>query len=363
MPEIPLFATSHQPYFERLSQRIADVVSSGRYVLGPEVEAFEKDFARYLGAQHCVGVGNGTDALTIAMRALGIGQGDHVVLPSFTFFATAEAVINVGAVPVFCDIDPDSFCMTADTVHAALTPATKAILAVDLFGNVAPMAELERFGLPIVEDAAQAAGASLGTSKAGTLGDVGAFSFFPSKNLFCLGDGGALVTNDDRIAESARMLRHHGSLDKQTHTLAGYNSRLDALQAAVLRELLPELDRWIAARREVAASYDAFGIDRYLTPPKQVDGTYHGFHLYCARHKNADNVIAELGEQGIGARGYYRKPIHKQPALQGYIADSAPTLPNTDEVSRTNLALPMGPDLSQASVLAVVQALQGCAAI
>jgi dTDP-3-amino-3,4,6-trideoxy-alpha-D-glucose transaminase len=360
---IPLFATSHQRYSERLSRRIAEVVSSGRYILGPQVEGFEQDFARYLEVEHCVGVGNGTDALTIAMRALGIGEGDDVVLPSFTFFATVEAVINVGARPVFCDVDIESFCVTAETVQAVLTAETKAILAVDLFGNVAPVADLQKFGLPIVEDAAQAAGASQGTNKAGTLGHVGAFSFFPSKNLFCLGDGGALVTNDDRIAESARMLRHHGSVDKETHTLIGYNSRLDALQAAVLRELLPELDQWVTARREVASAYEAFGIDRYITAPKQTDETHHSFHLYCTRHHNADALIAELNEQGVGARGYYRTPIHKQPALQPYIPNTASALPNTDEASKTNVALPMGPHLPQASVHQVVRALQDCAAI
>ena len=217
------------------------------YILGPEVEAFEEEFAAYLGARHCVGVANGTDAITIALRALGVGPGDEVICPSFTFYATVEGALNAGATPVYCDIDPDTFCVTPDTVRAAMTPRTKAIVAVHLFGNVAPIAELQALGVPVLEDAAQSAGARLGEGRAGALGDAATCSFFPSKNLPCLGDGGAVVTDDDEVAELARRLRFHGSDDKQTFVEVGYNSRLDELQAAVLRVLLPELDGWNAA--------------------------------------------------------------------------------------------------------------------
>src|SRR5918992_1284676 len=214
--DVPLFATSLEPYHDRLSAAIDRVARSGRYILGPEVAAFEREFAEYLGVRHCVGVANGTDALTIALRALGVGPGDEVVMPSFTFYATAEAAILAGATPVFCDIDPDTFCVTPETVRAALTPRTKAIVPVHLFGNVAPVPELRELGVPVVEDAAQAAGASLDGVRAGALGDAATFSFFPAKNLPCLGDGGAIATDRDDVAEAARKLRFHGSADKQT---------------------------------------------------------------------------------------------------------------------------------------------------
>jgi dTDP-4-amino-4,6-dideoxygalactose transaminase len=251
---IPLFASSLEPFHDRLSEALERVARSGRYILGPEVEAFEEEFARYLGVRHCVGVANGTDALTIALRVLGVGADDEVVMPSFTFYATAEAALVLGARPVFCDIDLDTFCVTPDTVKAALTPRTKAIVPVDLFGNVAPIPALRELGVPVVEDAAQAAGAAFGGTRAGALGDIATFSFFPSKNLPCLGDGGAIATDDDQLAEHARILRFHGSKDKVTFTDVGYNSRLDELQAAALRVLLPELDGWTERRRAVAAA-------------------------------------------------------------------------------------------------------------
>ena len=229
------------------------MAASGRYILGPEVEAFEREFAGYLGVRHCVGVGQRhRRARRSRCARSGSGRGDEVVVPSFTFYATAEAVAAIGARPVFCDVDPETFCVTAETVERALTPRTKAIVPVHLFGNVAPVPELRELGVPVLEDAAQAAGASLARRRAGALGDAATFSFFPSKNLPCLGDGGAIVTDDDEVAELARRLRFHGSDDKQTFTEVGYNSRLDELQAAVLRVLLPELDGWNAARRAAA---------------------------------------------------------------------------------------------------------------
>ena len=251
------------------------------------MEAFEEEFARYLGVRHCVGVANGTDALTIALRALGVGPGDEVVMPSFTFYATAEAAIVLGARPVFCDIDLDTFCVTPDTVRAALTPRTKAIVPVDLFGNAAPSPALRELGVPVVEDAAQAAGAALGGKRAGALGDVATFSFFPSKNLPCLGDGGAIVTDDDELAERARILRFHGTKDKVTFTDVGYNSRLDELQAAVLRVLLPELDGWNERRRAAAAAYERLGMGEYATLPQPTQGAEHAYHLYVVRAPSA----------------------------------------------------------------------------
>ena len=335
---IPLFATSLEPYHDRLSEALDQVARGGRYILGPEVEAFEEEFARYLGVRHCVGVANGTDALTIALRALGVGPGDEVVMPSFTFYATAEAALVLGARPVFCDIDLDTFCVTPDTVRAALTPRTKAIVPVDLFGNVAP--GLRELGLPVVEDAAQAAGARLGGKRAGALGDVATFSFFPSKNLPCLGDGGAIATDDDELAGRARVLRFHGSKDKDTFTEVGYNSRLDELQAAALRVLLPELDGWTERRRATGAAYERLGMGEHAALPRPTEGAEHAYHLYVVRSER------ELPM----SRAYYRTPVHRQPAVAATVE-----LPATEEAARTNFALPMGTDLSEDQVRQVVE--------
>jgi dTDP-3-amino-3,4,6-trideoxy-alpha-D-glucose transaminase len=337
MADVPLFASSLEPYHNRISVAIDRVARSGRYILGPEVEAFEREFAAYLGVRHCVGVANGTDALTIALRALGVGPGDEVVMPSFTFYATAESALVMGAKPVFCDIDLDTFCVTPETVKAALTPRTKAIVPVHLFGNVAPVDELRELGPPVLEDTAQAAGAELNGVKAGALGDAATFSFFPSKNLPCLGDGGAIATNDDHVAERARVLRFHGSTDKATFTDVGYNSRLDEMQAAVLRVLLPELDGWNARRREVAATYEREGLGERVALPRAVSGAMHVYHLYVVRAE----------ELRIG-RGYYRVPVHRQPAIAADV-----DLPATEEAARTNHALPMGIDLTEDEVRAV----------
>ena len=352
---VPLFASSLDRYLPRLTDRIADVVQEGRYILGPEVQAFESEFASYLGARHCIGVANGTDALAIALRALGVEPGDEVVLPSYTFYATAEAAADIGAVPVFCDVDPHTFCVTAETVRAATTPRTKAVIAVHLFGNVAPMAELRELGVPVLEDSAQAAGAKLDGGMAGALGDAATFSFFPSKNLPCLGDGGAVVTNDDEVAKLARRLRFHGSDDKQTFVEVGYNSRLDEIQAAVLRVLLPELDGWNAARREAAASYERQGLGNHVSLPEPVDGAEHVFHLYMARHERAEELVGTLNAAGVGARTYYRVPAHRQPAMARF-ATETPDLPGTEEAARTGLALPMGTQLTDEAVAEVVAA-------
>jgi dTDP-3-amino-3,4,6-trideoxy-alpha-D-glucose transaminase len=353
---VPLFATSLDPYLPRIVERLAEVANGGRYILGPEVEAFEHELAQYLDVKHCIGVANGTDAITIALRALGVGPGDEVVCPSFTFYATVEATVSAGATPVFCDVDPRTFCVTAETVKAAITPRTKAIVAVHLFGNVAPMGELRELGLPVLEDAAQATGARLDGVRAGALGDAATFSFFPSKNLPCLGDGGAIATNDDEVASAARRLRFHGSDDKQTFVEVGYNSRLDELQAAVLRVLLPELDGWNAARRAATDLYAREGLGEHVELPVAVDGADHANHLYVVRHEGADDLAAALGQSQIGARGYYRTPIHRQPATARY-APAGLELPGTEEAARTHLALPMGPELSEDDVREVVAAV------
>ena len=351
---VPLFASSLEHYQARIGERLVEVAASGRYILGPEVEAFERELAGYLGVKHCIGVANGTDALAIALRALGVERDDEVVVPAFTFYATAEAVASIGARPVFCDVDPETLCVSAETVASALTPRTKAVVPVHLFGNVAPVPELRELGVPVLEDAAQAAGASLGGVRAGALGDAATFSFFPSKNLPCLGDGGAIATDRDDVAERVRRLRFHGSNDKSTFVEVGYNSRLDELQAAVLRVLLPELDGWNEARREVAAAYERHGLGEYATPQRALEGGEHAYHLYVTRSQRADELRAQLARKSVEARGYYRVPLHRQPALAAF----APRveLPATDEAARTNLALPMGTGLDDGQVREVVDA-------
>jgi dTDP-4-amino-4,6-dideoxygalactose transaminase len=354
---VPLFATSLARYHERLGRRLAEVAATGRYILGPEVEGFEREFAAYCGTKHCIGVANGTDAITIALRALGVRPGDEVVVPSFTFYASVEAAVNAGATPVFCDVDPRTFCVTRETVEAALTDRTKAIVAVDLFGWLPPLDELRDLGLPILEDAAQAHGAERDGRHSGSYGHAATFSFFPSKNLGALGDGGAVVTNDDSVAELVRRLRFHGSTDKVTYTEVGYNSRLDELQAAVLRELLPELDGWNESRRAAARAYAERGLGD--TPgielPHLGDERAHVFHLYVVRHPDPDRLQARLAAREVGARGYYRRPAHLQPAMERYGGERL-DLPGTAEAARTHLALPMGTELTEEQVDEVIAA-------
>jgi dTDP-4-amino-4,6-dideoxygalactose transaminase len=356
---IPLFEpdTALAPLRTAIKAKLAEVIERGRFILGPEVEAFERELAAYLGARHVVGVANGTDAITIAMRALGIEPGDEVIVPSFTFYATAEAVVTAGAKPVFCDVDQSTRNVTVATVRAALTPQTRAVVAVDLFGCPAPVPELQELGLPVLEDAAQAAGATLDERHAGALGDVSTLSFYPSKNLGCFGDGGAIVTDDDGIADRARVLRFHGSSDKRTFDQVGYNSRLDELQAAILRLLLPHLDAWSKGRREVGAAYAEAGLGKHLALPRPPAGADPAWHLYVASHPRADALIAALAERGVEARGYYRTPVHQQPAMKGY-PRAAVDLRATDELARSNLALPMSPTLRRGEIEEVVAAVE-----
>lgn len=360
---VPLFATSIDRFKPRIVEKLAEVVEGGRFILGPEVEVFEAELASYLGVRHCVGVGNGTDALAIALRALGVGPGDEVVCPSYTFYATVEAALDVGAEVVLCDVDPQTFCVTPETVRAAMSPRTRAVIAVHLFGNVAPVPALrsELGGVPVLEDAAQAIGARLDGMRAGALGDAATFSFFPSKNLPALGDGGAVVTDDDEVAARARRLRFHGSDDKRTFVEVGYNSRLDELQAAALRVLLPELDGFNAARRTAADAYVEAGLGEHVALPRPAAGAEHAYHLYVVRHERADELGEALNARGVGARAYYREPIHRQPAT-AHLAPSDPdALKGTDEVARTGLALPMGTGLSAEAVQEVVEAVAACA--
>ena len=359
---VPLFDTETPlaPLRPAILEKLAEVVSQGQFVLGPEVTAFESELAEYLGVAHVVGVGNGTDAIAIALRALGVGPGDEVIVPSFTFYASVEAVVDIGAVPVFCDVDKDTRNLTVDTVRAVMTPRTAAIVAVDLFGLPAPVGELRALGVPVLEDAAQAAGARAEGRMAGALGDAATFSFYPSKNLGAFGDGGAIATDDDAVADLARALRFHGSRDKQTFTHVGYNSRLDEMQAAILRILLRELDGWCDGRRAGAAAYRDAGLAEHVAIPTVADGIDPAWHLYVVTHPRADDLLKALGAAGVQARAYYRRPVHLQPAMAAYAAATGP-LPVTDELAATNVALPISPVLGPDQAAEVVAAIAGAA--
>src|SRR3954451_24942935 len=355
---VPLFDTSTPlaAVDSEVRAKVSAVLDRGVYILGDEVRAFEAEFAAFVGAAHAVGVANGTDAIVLALRALGIGPGDDVVVPSFTFYASAEAIALTGARPVFCDVDPRTYCVTVDSVQAALTPATKAVLVVHLFGNVAPVAEIEPLGVPVVEDAAQAAGTTTEHGRPGSLGTLATFSFYPSKNLPAFGDGGAVTTRDAALAERLKMLRFHGSRDKQTFELVGHNSRLDELQAGILRVLLPHLDGWSDGRRDAARAYAEPGLGELVALPEPTPGSSPAWHLYVVRHERADALLESLTAAGIGARAYYRVPVHEQPAMRGF--PPAVELPGTEEAARTNLAIPMSPVLGPPEAAEVVAALR-----
>lgn len=364
---IPLFhhASAVAELLPEIADRQSEVLRSGRYVLGPELASFEQEFADYLGVSHCIGVGNGTDALTIALRALGIGSGDEVVVPAVTFYATAEAVINAGARPVFADVDDRTWCLTPKTVEPVLSPRTAAILPVHLFGNPAPVDELRALAdgassgrrIVVVEDAAQAAGATLKHRMAGALADAATFSFYPSKNLGAVGDAGAIVTGDREVAEACRRLRTHGSADKKLHTEIGYNSRLDELQAVALRIFLPRLDSWTAARREVALAYQELGLGELVDLPVETAAAESCYHLFVVTSERRDQLAAALEAAEVESRVYYTPPLHKQPALTEF-APSA-RLPGAERFERCSLALPMGPALGREQIARVVEAARG----
>jgi dTDP-4-amino-4,6-dideoxygalactose transaminase len=340
----------YAPLIPELKAAFERTLESGRFIFGPEVEGFEREAAEHLGVEQTIGVANGTDAIVLVLDAMGVGAGDEVICPSFTFYATAEAIARVGATPVFAEIDPATLNVDPTDVAARITERTKAIMPVHLFGRPAPVEELRAFGLPIVEDAAQAFGApGIATSIAST------FSFFPTKNLFALGDGGLVAVNDAELADRVRLLRFHGSRSKKDFELIGYNSRLDAVQAAMLRIFLPQLDGWNAARRAAAARYEDLGLGEIVELPPDEAG--HVYHMYCVRSFERDRLAAALGEAEIGFASYYQPPLHLQPALR-YLGYSEGDFPETEKAARENLCLPMWGGISeeqQAEVVAVLR--------
>jgi dTDP-4-amino-4,6-dideoxygalactose transaminase len=346
----------YAPLLDELKDRLAAVLDSGRFILGPEVRSFEEEAAGYLGAGNAIGVANGTDALVLALEALGVGPGDEVVCPAFTFYATAEAISRVGATPVFCDIDPATLNFDPEDVAARVGERTKAIVAVHLFGRPAPVSGLPA-GIPVIEDAAQAFGASLGGRRAGSLGAAGTFSFFPTKNLFGLGDGGLVVTSDPELAERVRLLRFHGSRDKERFEAVGMNSRLDEIQAAALRLFLGHVEEWNAARREAAARYAQLGLGRVCDLPEDEPG--HVYHMYVVRSSERERIAEALRAAEIGFATYYTTPLHLQPvyATLGYEPGS---LPETERAARETIALPLWAGISaeqQERVVATIGAV------
>jgi dTDP-4-amino-4,6-dideoxygalactose transaminase len=356
---IPLVDVKAQyaPFIPELRERFAAVLESGRFIFGPEVEAFEAEAAAALGVPHAIGVANGTDALVLSLEAMGIGAGDEVICPAFTFYATAEAIARVGATPVFADIDPVTLNLDPGDVAGRITERTKAIVPVHLFGRPAPLAELASLGVPLLEDAAQAFGAE----GVATTGVCSTFSFFPTKNLFALGDGGLVACMDDAVAETIRRLRFHGSRDKQTFELIGANSRLDAVQAAMLRVFLPQLPGWNTARREAAARYAELGLGDAVELPADEPG--HVYHMYVVRTEERERITAALAAEEIACAAYYVTPLHLQPAM-AYLGYRPGSLPETERAAAENLALPMwgGIDVDrQARVVSAVRAAVGVA--
>ncbi|MGH3079476.1 MAG: DegT/DnrJ/EryC1/StrS family aminotransferase [Gaiellaceae bacterium] len=355
--DIPLvdIKAQYAPLIPELRERFDAVLESGRFVFGPEVDAFEHEAAAFLGVPHAIGVANGTDALVLSLEALGVGSGDEVVCPAYTFYATVEAIARVGATPVFADIDPATLTLDPEDVATRISPRTKAIVAVHLFGRPASLAELSAFGVPLVEDAAQAFGAE----GVATTGICSTFSFYPTKNLFALGDGGLVTSLDDEVAERVRMLRFHGSRDKVTFELVGTNSRLDAIQAAALRVFLPRLTGWNAARREAAARYAELGLGDLVELPRDQPG--HVYHMYVVRSGRRAEISAALGAAGIASASYYVTPLHLQPAL-AHLGWDRGSLPETEQAALENLALPMwggiGPE-EQERVVETVRSVVG----
>ncbi len=340
----------------QLEAALARVLASGQVILGPEVGALEDEIATYCGASHGIGCGSGTDALSLALHALEIGPGDEVILPPFTFFATAGSVCRTGARPVFADIDPETFNVDPTQVENKITPRTRAIIVVHLFGQCADMAPIwniaERHGLPIIEDAAQALGSEYQDKRAGSLGSIGCLSFYPTKNLGAYGDAGMVVTSDPHWAARMACLRVHGMEPKYFHKHMGWNARIDALQACMLRVKLPYLEGWIEQRRQAAQRYHSLIEDRHLTHylqrPIVRPQRRHTFNQYVVQVANGqrDNLVRHLKAEGIGCEIYYPMPLHLQECLT-YLGHREGDFPYSEEACGSVLALPMFPEITE----------------
>jgi dTDP-4-amino-4,6-dideoxygalactose transaminase len=367
--DIPILdlKAQYQSIKPEIDTAVKRVIDSQHFILGPEVEAFEKEVATYCGTKYAVGVANGTDALVLALKALGIGPGDEVITTPFTFFASAECVSILGAKPVFVDIDPKTYCINPELIEDKITKKTKAIIPVHLFGQCADMdriLEVARINnLKVIEDTAQAMGATYKSKQAGSMGDIGTLSFFPSKNLGGFGDGGMVITNDKEIADKIKMLRVHGSTARYMHSVVGTNSRLDALQAAILRVKLKYLDKWLDGRRKVAEYYNTH-LNNISTPSTTLITPFtppyntHTYHLYVLRVKPSPEKLSKhLNDAGIEARTYYPIPLHLQECYKdlGYKSGS---LPESEAASPQTVAIPLYPELGAESTESIVKTIK-----
>jgi dTDP-4-amino-4,6-dideoxygalactose transaminase len=352
----------HRPFAAAFRKKMDELLQSSEFILGREVEAFEKEFAAYLGVRHAVGVSNGTDALRLACEAIDLKPGDEVIVPAYTFIATALGVTFAGGRPRFVDVSGDTFNLDPEKAEKAITPRTRAILPVHLFGHSADMDPIldmaRRHGLRVIEDAAQAHGATYGGVRVGALGDLGCFSFYPTKNLSALGDGGAVVTNDDALADRLRVLRNLGQRKKYHHEVLGHNNRLDNLQAAFLRIKLKKLDAFNRKRRDAAARYAKALEGIGATLPAARPGCGHVYHLYSILHPRREAIRANLQAAGVACGVYYEKPAALQECYRG-LGHAAGEFPVAERLCATNLALPLFPEITPAQIRAVARACRG----
>lgn len=346
---------------KEIDAAVLSTLESGHFILGPQVVKFEESIASYLGVKHAIGLASGTDALVIAMRALNIGEGDEVIIPAYTFFATAGTVMSVGAKPVIVDIDPQSYQIDVGKIEAAITSNTKAIIPVHLYGHPSemnPILEIaRRHGLKVIEDNAQGYGAEYLGRKTGAMGEVGCLSFFPTKNLGAYGDGGMVVTNDEALAEQMRMLRAHGWKKKYYSEMVGYNSRLDAIQAAILQAKFAHLDEWNDKRRELAKRYNEHLAPLGIVTPVEREWAKHVYHLYIIRSAKRDELQAFLKEKGIASEVYYPIPPHLSVPCRKYGYKEGDFL-HAENAAKETLALPLYPELTlkqQDEVIAAVK--------
>lgn len=376
---------------EDLDRVTKEVLSSAGYIMGKNVTEFEKEFAEYIGVKHAISVGNGTDALVIALKSLGIGAGDEVITTPFTFFATAETISAVGATPVFVDVEKDTFNIDPTKIEEKITDKTKAILPVHIFGQSAKMDEIngiaKKHNLKVIEDACQAVGSKYKGKNIGTLGDVACFSFFPTKNLGCAGDGGIIVTSDDNIATIARALRTHGSgetgqkaynllnnINEEVQTvknsddtvynplkyynyLIGFNTRLDAIQAAILRVKLPQLDKWNAKRREIAKIYDENLKDTELVTPVIQEENESVYHMYILQSENREAILEKLKEKGVATGVYYPVPLHLQKVYKN-LGYKEGDMPVAEYLSHRTFAIPVYPELNDEQVNYIIDSIK-----
>jgi dTDP-4-amino-4,6-dideoxygalactose transaminase len=356
--KIPLIDVKAQyaPLIPELKQAFADVLEDGRFVFGPNVSAFEEEAAAYLGVPQTVGVANGTDAIVLVLDALGIGPGDEVICPAFTFYATAESIARRGATPVFAEVDAATMNLDPEDVAARITSRTRAIMPVHLFGRPAPLDALAELGLPLIEDAAQA----FGSPDVAGHGIASTFSFYPTKNLFGLGDGGLVAVRDEELGERLRLLRFHGSKAKKIFEHVGYNSRLDEVQAAALRIFLRHLPEWTRQRREAAERYRELGLGALVETPEDEPG--HVYHLFVCRSQQRDSIRAALAAKDIATAEYYLPPLHLQPAL-AYLGYEEGSLPVTEQLARENFSVPLWAGIDPAAQERVVEAVRQAATV